>query len=781
MEWLNQINDISLSGNHPRVPDLDLVQCSTLNSGSNATTVVPITEVAPEQFLCEYKTHCFPLCMCCDFFACDCRMQCPEGCSCFHDSTWSANVIQCSERNHTEVPLLIPMDATEIRLDGNGLGHLDTQSFIGRRRVTRLFANSSGITSISRHSFSGLVSLEFLHLEDNQLKEITGREFESLGTSLRELFLQDNDLVHIRASAFDHLTSLEVLRLDGNLLTTYPVWNLAISHPKLALLDLSGNMWSCECDFSVPLAQFLLAHELKVPDSGSVQCVSGDLEARPVLEMTVCSGGSNNNALLRLNPNGDVETVSSSDGLPTFVPIVISCALAVIVILVLFLAACVFRKRIKDWLYNKSSEIYESRCGSVHSANSTAYYSQQQQNRLFDVYISYSTKDSEFVDQSLAPTLEHGDTSYKLCLHQRDFPPSASLYDTVSVATESSSRVLVVMSRAYLESEWDHVKIPLRNSLSRDTNKLIFLVLEDLKDEDFRGHLELKQYLKQCASVRWGSHGFMNKLRFFLPEPAFLTFQRNVTLRTLQPPVHKSSSMVQVDSGVWTYALGGGVGGANNTQSSPVGSVSTQSTDDHNSSVNNNGSSRYLSSGHPATGLHHHHHQAPSVISSIYSHHTYQSIPEQHAHQHIYHTLEPSLLQQRMLKLPQAASIQEVAAAVPVNAVYINRNLDLVMKSPDEIDEDPTAAELAARLSPSTADGGGSEERSVSSKIPHAAAANTSSSSFDDDDDEEDDPPPSHHSHTQSSLSAQQLIPSSSSTKPCSAENATRGSEEYIV
>ena len=64
---------------------------------------------------------------------------------------------------------------------------------------------------------------------------------------------------------------------------------------------------------------------------------------------------------------------------------------------------------------------------------------------------------------------------------------------------------------------------------------------------------ELKQYLKQCAFVRWGSAGFLNKLRFFLPEPAFLTFQRNVTLRTLQPPPpsvsmmpNKSPSLMQV-------------------------------------------------------------------------------------------------------------------------------------------------------------------------------------------------------------------------------------------
>ena len=66
-------------------------------------------------------------------------MQCPDGCSCFHDSSWESNIIQCGLRGHTEVPLLIPMDATEIRLDGNNLTDVDSQSFIGRYEFFFIF------------------------------------------------------------------------------------------------------------------------------------------------------------------------------------------------------------------------------------------------------------------------------------------------------------------------------------------------------------------------------------------------------------------------------------------------------------------------------------------------------------------------------------------------------------------------------------------------------------------------------------------------------------------
>jgi hypothetical protein len=310
----------------------------------------------------------------------------------------------------------------------------------------------------------------------------------------------------------------------------------------------------------------------------------------------------------------------------------------------------------------------------------------------------------------------------------------------------------------------------LRNALNKDSNKLIFLLLDDLTDEEMNTCPELKQYLKQCAFVRWGSPGFLNKLRFFLPEPAFLTFQRNVTLRTLQPPaslLKSSPSLMQVDavSGVWTYTL----------QNSPIGSVSTQSTNDRiRQQQQQNGYIPYAGSSPAAggylasTGLGVR--PAPSVISSVYSHHTYQSIPEhqqqQHLqnlpessslfqNQHIYHTLEPSMI-------PPPSSIGGImvkplrlsgaGGRVPqndeqVNAVYINRNLDLVMKSDsggEEEDENQINADKEVDV-----------KTDISS--PSISPASSSSSSGRGSDVESS----CHHTHSQSGISAQQLIPAS--------------------
>ena len=126
LDWLPKINEEpQFASDSPMIMDLEDVTCRLKNNHIHTNDVaLPIRSVLPEQFVCSYQTHCFSLCMCCDFYACDCRMQCPSGCTCQHDVTWGKNIITCSSRNQTNIPLLIPMDATSLRLDGNQYRHI---------------------------------------------------------------------------------------------------------------------------------------------------------------------------------------------------------------------------------------------------------------------------------------------------------------------------------------------------------------------------------------------------------------------------------------------------------------------------------------------------------------------------------------------------------------------------------------------------------------------------------------------------------------------------------
>jgi len=525
------------------VSDLDKLTCSIPTRPDQLPA--PLLSVADEDFLCPYETHCSARCVCCDFYACDCRFQCPDGCSCFRDTRWSRNVVQCSASARRSVPLLLPQDASEIRLDGNNLGHLRTQSFLGRSNVERLFLNGSNILSLGNGTLSGLSGLESLHLQDNNIGELRGYEFAGLA-NLKELYLHNNDLVYINEVSFDPLPSLRALTLDGNLLTVFPVWHL-LGNSALELLTLSRNTWSCECEFLRPFGYFLEAKAAVISDYDRVQCLSDNALDEGVLGgqgVSICGpqGEGNQVPLFRKRKELD-EAYPQQDRGNNFMPIFVPSIAVSVVLISVFLAVFVFRRPIKDWMYKSGGkEVYGAPKGPnsavpSSAASSTYCTTSASASKLFDVYVSYSARDAEFVDQTLAPTLENGGAggapSYKLCLHHRDCPQSASPGDAAAVAVESSSRVLIILSRGYLETEWPTVSEAVRAAVAPGDGggKVVILLAEDVGSNV---DADMTALLRACPTVRWGSHGFLSKLRFFLPEPAFLTFQRSVTLRHQQ-------------------------------------------------------------------------------------------------------------------------------------------------------------------------------------------------------------------------------------------------------
>ena len=77
LEWFKRVNQLAVEGTFPRVLDLDTVLCTA--HGAHNNSLQQMTRMRSEDFQCQYDAHCIPECYCCDFLACDCRMQCPDG------------------------------------------------------------------------------------------------------------------------------------------------------------------------------------------------------------------------------------------------------------------------------------------------------------------------------------------------------------------------------------------------------------------------------------------------------------------------------------------------------------------------------------------------------------------------------------------------------------------------------------------------------------------------------------------------------------------------------
>jgi len=500
MDYLTRINQLAKSGHYPHVVDLDKIPC-TIHSHTNIIShkiLQPLLETSPSQFLCEYKAHCFALCQCCDFFACDCRMQCPDGCSCFHDSAWKHNVIQCSSRDHAEVPPLIPMDATTIYLDGNNFANFTSRAFIGRRRVSSLFLNSSKILSIGRKTFDGLSELLILHLEHNWISQIDGVGLYNL-TSLRELYLHHNRIQYIDKEAFDNLSSLQVLFLHNNLLSTFPVWTLSIL-PKLSTISVGNNSWTCDCAFVLQLQQFL---------SGVVVVATSKLECVDWQENRVNIGSDITCA------NSLAVPVSQTVGMHhhrSFVPITITILGVCLVLVTSSCLVFVFRTPLQVWLHSR----YGTRLSGENKNN----------DFLYDAFVSYSVRDEEFLRQIFVPNLDTCDTHYRLCLQHRDLPPgTGSDIETRAAVNTLCAQVVMVVSPAFLDTECEHLQLALQDMMQNNTcnkkerkMKPVIVLLEELSSLHLAAVPQLNLLFKTCTVIRWNQQRFWDKLRFYLPD-----------------------------------------------------------------------------------------------------------------------------------------------------------------------------------------------------------------------------------------------------------------------
>ncbi|KAA0192782.1 hypothetical protein HAZT_HAZT002383 [Hyalella azteca] len=210
----------------PRLGKVTDIKCTLPGLWQDAS--VPLVNVHQHQFLCTYRRHCFTLCHCCDFDACDCEQTCPDNCLCYHDHTWNHNIVDCGKQNWTAMPLGVPMDVTEAFLDGNNMGNLTSHALIGRKNLRVLYLNNSNIIDIQNRTFNGLRNLKVLRLDHNYLEKLHGYEFVLLH-NLLELYINDNLISHVANTTFTSLRSLEVLRLEGNRISTFPVWNLGLN------------------------------------------------------------------------------------------------------------------------------------------------------------------------------------------------------------------------------------------------------------------------------------------------------------------------------------------------------------------------------------------------------------------------------------------------------------------------------------------------------------------------------------------------------------------------
>uniref|UniRef100_A0A087YU17 Uncharacterized protein n=1 Tax=Anopheles darlingi TaxID=43151 RepID=A0A087YU17_ANODA len=491
IDWLQKINHVT-SRQYPTINDIETVYCKLMYDRERS--YVALIEAEPKHFLCSYSTHCFALCHCCEFDACDCEMTCPNNCHCYHDNSWSTNIVECSVAGYTDIPNNIPMDTTEVYLDGNNLIELSGHSFIGRKNLRVLYGNHSNIEVIHNTTFIGLRRLLSLHLEYNAIQKLYGFEFAAL-ESLRELYLHGNRIAYIEDYTFRELRKLEVLRLDGNRITSFEVWQLS-ANPYLVGIALANNQWTCDCGFLNKLRVYLQSNVDKIADANEISCVYNNLTS-------ILKEKNGTKCTFREGMSSIVHTQEIEDMLPLL--LVATCAFVGFFALI-FGIFC-YRKELKV--------LVQSSCIGALCYKSSTFTNEHDKERLYDAYITYSLQDEHFVNQILTSTLEN-DVGFRLCLHYRDLSTNNYLADTIVEAVDSSKRAVLVLSKNFLYNEWTRFEFKgaIHEVLKR-RRKLIIILYGDLPQRDLDADMRL--YLRTNTCIEWDDKKFWQKLRIALP------------------------------------------------------------------------------------------------------------------------------------------------------------------------------------------------------------------------------------------------------------------------
>src|SRR6266508_1639197 len=96
-----------------------------------------------------------------------------------------------------------------------------------------------------------------------------------------------------------------------------------------------------------------------------------------------------------------------------------------------------------------------------------------------DVFISYSHKNNKFVEERLIPFLK--ERSFTYCIDNESFKTGSTSIEEMERCVNNSKRVILVLTKDYLESEWAKFENIMAQTLdpSAKSRKLIPLLVED--------------------------------------------------------------------------------------------------------------------------------------------------------------------------------------------------------------------------------------------------------------------------------------------------------------
>ncbi|XP_068179582.1 toll-like receptor 21 [Antennarius striatus] len=368
----------------------------------------------------------------------------------------------------------------DLKLSGqqpHGLTVLPRTLFHGLYSLKSLYLTNNKICSLDQDVFDDLTSLNFLTL-DNCCVGVTQLQpgvFKNL-RNLTKLVIENMGIQNFSKAVFGNLTKLNSIQLNHNVMQTIDVDALE-SLPELHYIDIRNTPLSCTCMNSLLKnwtlynvnVQVVYLYHFKCPHDAKLKFYKFDTK--------VC-----------YIDQGEYLFLSTS--------------LAIFFFTIIPLLHVKLYWKIKYSYYVLSSWFNEQ----------WRKFREEEENCKYDAFISYNSSDEQWVMTQLMPALEGDGSSFKLCLHHRDFEPGRYIIDNIVSAVYSSRKTICVVSRNFLRSEWCSLEIQMASYrlFHEHCDVLLLVFLEAISEKQLSSYHRMRKVMLKRTYLQWPSSDCTN-------------------------------------------------------------------------------------------------------------------------------------------------------------------------------------------------------------------------------------------------------------------------------
>ncbi|KAM5131884.1 uncharacterized protein ACMZJ9_018696 [Mantella aurantiaca] len=359
-----------------------------------------------------------------------------------------------------------------------GLTVIPRNFFTGLTSLRALYLSRNRLTHLSSDIFHGLSQLTYLSLgEDcNGIQNLSPGIFSSL-TNLQFLDLENMCLQTLDSDVFSNLTNLRRLQLTKNALRTINV-SLLKNMTNLEYLDLWKCPLTCTCD-NEDLQDWLKNDSTPyIVNFYNLTCPGDPKSYFYKFDIQVCD------LILKRG---------------------MFCG-SFVAVLLFMLIPIVYKK--SYWRIRYNYFLFLSWLHERWNSDKDIY--------KYDAFVSYNTKDEDWVYQNMLPMLEDSSSSkgLRLCLHHRDFQLGRYIIDNIVDSIHSSRKTLCVVSRSYLRSEWCSLEMQLASYKLFDEMRdvLVLILLENIPDRELSSYHRMRKVMLKKTYIQWSEEPEAQKL-----------------------------------------------------------------------------------------------------------------------------------------------------------------------------------------------------------------------------------------------------------------------------